>query len=246
MGHEAYGEIVEIGSKIEGYEVGDKIVWWCTMGAFADYVKINPKNVAIVKFDKIENENELPIFELLIATYRAVEAVNVIGKNILIIGMGPSGLIMTQLCLALGAKSVTGWDLNKKRLELAKEFGAIERENNFDIVIDAYGNDLTKENNTINLAVSKLKVSGELILYGHPINGRNINSHLIQSRSINIKTPINSIEEIRKLANKALVLYKEGKINIGRLVTRVIKFEEIKNYIENTDNDIKIIIEVNK
>ena len=50
FGHEAFGEITAVGRDVTDYKVGDRISWWFTMGAFAEYAVINPGKVAVVVF----------------------------------------------------------------------------------------------------------------------------------------------------------------------------------------------------
>lgn len=244
MGHEAYGEIVDIGSKVTNFKIGDNVCWWFCMGAFAEYVSVDTRNVAIIKTEGNINKLELPIMELVIAAYRIFDSLDVHDKHILIIGQGPAGLIISQLCLALGAKLVTAWELNENRKKISYQIGCNDYEGEFDTIIDAYGDDLSGDNNTINNAVMRTKKYGELVLFGHPINGRNLNSYLIQSRNIKILLPTNDIEKIKCMALDAKKLYMDKKINLKCLITRVISFEEILDSITNTYNDIKIIVDM--
>lgn len=244
MGHEAFGEIVRVGESVTQFHPGDKVVWWFSMGAFAEYAKVNVSEVAMVKLNGCESPQELPLLELLIAAYRAVAAVDVQNKHVLIIGMGPSGLLMTQLCRVLGADTVTAWEISEKRKQMATFFGAEDYDGEFDIVIDAYGDDLTQDKDTINQAMKRLKRFGTLVLYGHPIHGRTINSYLFQSRNIQIKAPVSDIHEIRMIAESALMLYQAGKINLKKMVSRVIAFEDIVEYIGNTDDEVKVVVEI--
>jgi len=246
FGHETFAEVIEVGRDVTGYAVGDWISWWFTMGAFSHYAVVIPGEVAVARLPKDISRLEAPIFELVIAAFRAVAVAGVAGKKVLIVGLGPSGLIMAQLCKALGAESVSGWDLYENRRELGKSFGCAVYDGLFDIVIDAYGDDLSADGQTENRAIRQLRDYGTLVLYGHPEHGRTMNSYLLQSKQICIKMPINDIKEIQKLADQAVLFYSEGKLELKRLVTDTVPLDGVIDALEllrkEPDKHIKIIV----
>jgi 2-desacetyl-2-hydroxyethyl bacteriochlorophyllide A dehydrogenase len=246
FGHEAFGEVAEVGRNVTGYAVGDYISWWFTMNAFTEYAVIAPDKVAVIRLPKDICRLEAPIFELAVAAYRAVSVADVEGKKVLIVGLGPSGLIMAQLCGALGAELVSGWDLYDNRNELGKVFGCGEHDGQYDVVIDAFGDDLSEDGKTIDRAIERLRDFGTLVLYGHPVHGRTMDSFLLQKKQIAVKMPVNDIKEIQKLADHSVRFYAEGKLRLKELVTKTAAFDEIAGAMDLLQKEpgkyIKIII----
>lgn len=149
FGHECTGEIVEVGSRVTGLNVGAhvsiethiacgscyqcrtarehlcqnvKIVGVDRAGAFAEYLAIPARNVWV-------NEKDLPweIATILEPFGNAVHAVQagdgVTGKTVLISGCGPIGMMSIAVAKAQGALSILASDVNEYRLNLAKQMG---------------------------------------------------------------------------------------------------------------------------
>lgn len=248
FGHEGCGRIVRAGEDTKGFQEGDRVVWWFTMGAFAEYVCVNPGTTAVIRIPDEVPDTEAPIFELVMAAFRAVAAAQPREKRVLIAGLGPSGLIMAQLCRCLGAAGVSGIDLYENRLNLGIRYGCEAVMGTYDVVIDAFGKDKEKEGQGLNRALELLKPGGRIVFYGHPVNGRVINSWLIQSRQLEMRIPSNEIEFVRELGNKAVKFYREGKLNLSGLVTDVIELNEVPEYLERLEKEpekhIKIIVRI--
>lgn len=252
FGHEAFGEIVEVGSKVKGYSEGDQISWWFTLGAFAQYVMIRPEETAVLKLPADMPREEAPIFELVIAASRAVYAADVAGKRVIIQGMGPSGLIMAQLCRSMGSMETAGIDLYESRRRLGRYYGCSELDDagGYDILIDAFGNEVYGQGADSNRMIGMLRDGGELILYGQPPEGRRLDSHLIQKKQIQIRLPSNDICRIRDMAKDCLEFYLAGELSLKELVTDIISFEEIPAALEELcrqpQKHIKMIVDMER
>ena len=148
IGHEFVGEIVEIGSNVHDFYIGDIVSaeghvvcgrcrnclagrrHLCSKtsgigvnrdGAFAQYIKVPVTNVW-------HCSPNIPL-EILScfdpfgnATHTALEF-NVLGEDVLITGAGPIGIMAAAICKHSGARYVVVTDLNPYRLELAKKMG---------------------------------------------------------------------------------------------------------------------------
>lgn len=252
FGHEAYGEILEVGCDAEGYCVGERISWWFTMGAFAQYAVVPVKDVAVVKLPKDTPKEIGPIFELVLAASRAVFAEDVVEKKVLIHGLGPSGLIMAQLCRNLGAAEVVGIDLYENRRRLGARFGCrLQPEGeDYAIIIDAYGDDAGADAPNINNILAYGKPQGMLMLYAQPSRGRMLDYRILQNKQLRVKVPTNDIPAIRVMGQRCLEFYREGKLDLQSLVTDVIGMEKIPQALhlvqEKPDEHIKIIIDMER
>ncbi len=151
FGHEISGVVEKIGKNVTHVKPGDKVVletgtydrfskaarngspeldnngpnFWETgpMG-FADYI-IVPRET-VVQFEKMSFEEASMIEPLGVALDMAYTADIQMNDDVLIIGLGPIGLMALQLAKLMGARNIYAAELSqsKKRLEIAEQFGA--------------------------------------------------------------------------------------------------------------------------
>ncbi|MFC2142993.1 alcohol dehydrogenase catalytic domain-containing protein [Candidatus Aenigmatarchaeota archaeon] len=149
QGHEMSGEIVEVGPGIEKFKIGDRVfvapkvgcqncktcsdghesicpnVKARMPGAFAEFVCI-PEELqkAVFSLPHDISYETATFIEPLACAIRAQKLAGVNEKDeILVIGSGISGLLHTKLAKNKGA-DVTAIDINEKKLEYARKFGA--------------------------------------------------------------------------------------------------------------------------
>ncbi len=148
IGHEFYGEVVEVGTEVTGIAVGDRasgeghiVCGRCrncragrrhvcihtvglgvnTDGAFADYVVLPASNVWLQP-ESIDPELGAIFDPLGNATHTALQW-PVVGEDVLITGVGPIGVLAAAIVRHAGAKHVVVTDLSDYRLELAQRVG---------------------------------------------------------------------------------------------------------------------------
>ena len=149
VGHEYSGEIVEIGSEVQGLAIGDRVsgeghitCGYCRNcragrrhlcrntvgvgvnrpGCFAEYLVIPAFN-AFKLPDSISDEVASILDPLGNATHTAL-AFNLVGEDVLITGAGPIGIMAAAIARFVGARHVVVTDVNDYRLELARKMGA--------------------------------------------------------------------------------------------------------------------------
>lgn len=149
IGHEFTGEIVRIGSDVEGLEVGMRVsgeghitcghcrncragrrnychnhrsVGVSRPGAFAEYLSLPAENVFPLP-DHIPDDVAAILDPLGNATHTAL-AFDVVGEDVLVTGAGPIGVMATAIVRHIGARFVVATDVNPFRLELAGSMGA--------------------------------------------------------------------------------------------------------------------------
>lgn len=149
VGHEFSGEIVELGSEVTGFKVGDRVsaeghitCGYCRNcrggrrhlcrntagvgvdrpGAFADFICVPAKNVFPLPQD-ISDDIASILDPLGNATHTAL-AFDLVGEDVLITGAGPIGIMAVAICRHVGARHVVITDVNEYRLDLAKSLGA--------------------------------------------------------------------------------------------------------------------------
>lgn len=149
VGHEFYGEIVEVGSEVKGLQIGQRVsgeghitCGFCRNcragkrhlcrntlgvgvnrpGSFAEYLAMPASNVLVMP-DNISGDQAAILDPFGNATHCAL-AFNVVGEDVLITGAGPIGIMAVAIVRHIGARHVVITDVNEYRLELARKMGA--------------------------------------------------------------------------------------------------------------------------
>jgi threonine 3-dehydrogenase len=160
LGHEFYGEVVELGEGVTSVRVGQRVsgeghvvcgrcrncragrrhlcihtlgIGVNRDGAFADYVVIPEPNVW-VQPDDLDPDLGAVFDPLGNATHTAL-SFPMAGEDVVITGAGPIGLMAAAIARHVGARHVVVSDVSPYRLDLAREAGA-------DLVVDAARTDL--------------------------------------------------------------------------------------------------------
>ena len=146
VGHEYSGRIVDMGSEVRGFTVGDRVsgeghitCGYCRNcragrrhlcrntvgvgvnrpGAFAQYLAI-PADNAFKLPDSITDDVASILDPFGNATHTAL-AFNMVGEDVLITGAGPIGIMAVAIARFVGARHVVVTDVNDYRLYLAKK-----------------------------------------------------------------------------------------------------------------------------
>ena len=149
IGHEFCGEIVECGSEVRGYTVGDRVsaeghitcgvcrncragrrhlcmntsgIGVNRNGAFAEFVSVPAFNVFKLP-DSIRDDMAAILDPLGNAAHTAL-SFDLVGEDVLITGAGPIGVMAVAIARYAGARHVVVTDVNDYRLDLARQMGA--------------------------------------------------------------------------------------------------------------------------
>lgn len=148
IGHEFCGTIVEVGDGVASSRIGEFVsseshiaCWKCRAcldgkahacsnttilgvdidGGFAPYVVIPEQNARLTSR---EIPPRLACFQDALGNaVHTVTSGPVLGRDILITGMGPIGLFAATVCKALGAKQVIATEVSPYRIDLAEKVG---------------------------------------------------------------------------------------------------------------------------
>lgn len=148
VGHEYVGEVVEVGSEVRGFAVGDRVsgeghitcghcrncragvrhlcrntigVGVNRQGAFADYLVIPAFNAFKIP-DNISDEMAA-VFDPFGNAVHTALSFDLVGEDVLITGAGPIGVMAAAVARHVGARHVVITDVNEYRLNLARQFG---------------------------------------------------------------------------------------------------------------------------
>jgi threonine 3-dehydrogenase len=149
VGHEYCGEVVEIGSEVSGFKIGDRVsgeghitCGYCRNcragrrhlcrntigvgvnrpGAFAEFVVIPAFNA--FKLPEAIDDEIASILDPLGNAVHTALAFDVVGEDVLITGAGPIGIMAVAIVRFIGARNVVITDVNDYRLDLARKMGA--------------------------------------------------------------------------------------------------------------------------
>jgi len=263
-GHEAVGKIVEKGKDVVGFDIGDRIVadvgvtcdhcFYCRRGqslmcekfaargvtsdgGFAEYI-VYPQS-KIYKIHNISDE-EATLLEPAACAVHGLDKLNPpVGTECLLLGAGPTGLILAQLLKLNGATKVV-LAANKgvkmdiaKQIHAADEYIELDRQNpepqwqklkddnpyGFNIVIEATGVE-----KIANEAINYVRRGGTLMIYGVYENKALVHwpPSKIFGDEINI---IGSFSQTFCFP-RAVAYLDSGKINVKGMVTDIFKLED--------------------
>ncbi|MCF7954834.1 MAG: L-threonine 3-dehydrogenase [Phycisphaerae bacterium] len=149
IGHEFVGHIVEMGSNVLDFKIGDRVSaeghvvcghcrnclagrrHLCNSpcgigvnrdGAFAEYISVPVTNTWYC--DKSISSDVISCFDPLGNAVHTALTYNLVGEDILITGAGPIGCMAVGVARQIGARHIVVTDINPDRLELAKKMGA--------------------------------------------------------------------------------------------------------------------------
>ena len=170
IGHEFSGEIVECGSEVKGFSVGDRVsaeghitcgvcrncragrrhlcinsigVGVHRPGAFAEYLSVPAFNV--FKLPNVITDDLAAILDPLGNATHTALSFDLVGEDVLITGAGPIGIMAVAIARYAGARHIVITDINDYRLALAKTMGATVTLNVTDGSLDDTMNDLGME-----------------------------------------------------------------------------------------------------
>jgi threonine 3-dehydrogenase len=280
MGHEVAGKVVETGDRVETVEKGDfvsaethipcghcyqcetgnqhicnnmEILGVHTDGVFADYAVV--EEVDIWKNDSAIPPEYASLQEPMGNAIDTIRAGDVAGKNVLITGAGPAGLISVAVARAFGATKVIVSEPNEYRRGIAKEMGADEvvnplEEDLEEIVNDstnAIGLDFVAEMSGNEMALRQsLKLitpGGKMGLLGLPDGEVSLDlTNDVIFKGINLVGVTG--REMFNTWHIAGRLLKEGRINLDPVITHTFPLEEFAKGMElmKSGNCGKIIL----
>ncbi len=152
LGHEAVGEVIEIGSKVTSFKIGDKVLlpfagplsgFTCGWGSYSEYgVVCDPEAYAANGTSKdskdfpecafaqtVVDESIDPVKAAMVITLREVlSSIKRFGvkenESVVVYGCGPVGLTFIKFMRLMGVNPIVAVDIVDEKLETAKSKGA--------------------------------------------------------------------------------------------------------------------------
>lgn len=265
MGHEASGEIAELGSEVINWQIGDRVTFdstiyplddWFTRkghynlsdnrkvlgvspldykkhGAFAEFVSV-PAHILYKIPDTVSFEQAAMVEPVAVAAH----AVNIskipVGSSAVVVGVGMIGVFLVKLLQIAGASPIIAVDLDEKKLELAKAFGADYTFKSSDINLQTKISDCTKNrgadfgfeavgiSETVNICVNSLRKGGTAVLVGNLKPEVSVPLQKIVTTELSLlgSCAINGEYEM------VLDLLASGKIDVDKMISAVAPLSE--------------------
>ena len=261
LGHEVSGVIDLIGKNVVGIKIGDKVTCRYVWGAFAEYIVCKPFNVKVLPLDF--PMLEISPIEVLPGILHAAELGKIDqSKNVLIMGQGVSGLIMTQIVAQHSPKNLAVTDINPKKLQLAQKYGATHTywlpdkdaqtmdfagadfSDGFDVVIPC----LLEGDGMID-AIECSNICAKIIMYGcigvcnKPIDFFKVHRKRLEIYATEPRRDI----DMRRFFQEGIQMVMDGMVNTGEMITDILPLSEIDKAFalrnNSPDSTIHVVID---
>ncbi len=264
LGHECSGEIVEIGSKVKGFRIGDRISFGSKMGemdggGFSEYSRVYPEKMnSITKLADNLSYEEGALLEPLYGVLGGMRSLDLKpGDTVVVLGLGPIGLLYVQAAKIGMASAIIGIGHHENRIQKARELGA-------DFVINSLKEDMVKsvlkkfgevdkivdttgsKAEIIDQGIKILKPGGKYLIHGHAMGKTSFMPMYLSGKGIVMSGIFpGHFKSMMVLGNK---LVSQGLINLKTLITHRITLSEVEKGIlmckEKPDEVIKIIVDM--
>lgn len=246
LGHEVAGIIDKIGPNVMGVKVGDKVTCRYVWGAFAEFIVCKPFNVKVLPTNF--PMEEISLIEILPGIIHAAELAKIDQtKNVLIMGQGVSGLVLTQVVSMFSPKNLVVTDLYDKKLRLAEKYGATHTyklpnkdastmetvgkdfPDGFDIVIPC----LLEGDGMVD-AVDCCSTGAKIVMYGcigichKPMDFFKVHRKRLEIYSTEPRRDI----DMRRFFQEGIQMVMDGLVNTREIVTHHIPLTEIDKAFE--------------
>jgi len=272
LGHEVSGTIEKVADDITDYKRGDRVVAHhhvpcyqcadCYSGnftlcpefkrtnidpcGFAEYFCVPAYNVArgaVVPLPPELSFEEGAMIEPTACCIRAIRRANVRKRdNVLVVGLGPTGLTQIQLLRQATTGKIFGSDIIEARLRRGKKLGADETFNALTEDVPAQvrkvareGVDLavvsTGNEKALNQAFSSVMRGGRILLFGAPSQGASylLNVSDLFSRQMTILSSYSCVEAEM---HEAIKLAVEKRLDLVSLVSNRFKLRDAEKAME--------------
>jgi L-iditol 2-dehydrogenase len=285
LGHEISGEVVETGEGVRDYKPGDRIsashhvpcntCHYCLNdhhtvcetlrktnfypGGFSEYLKLPSINVerGVYLLPDDVSFGDATFIEPLACVYRGQRIAGIgIGKSVLVIGSGISGLLHIQLAKALGASLVIATDLSRYRLDFAESLGADEA-----VSADEDSSAVFRKRNRGRLADIVIVTAGSRAAIQQAFRsverGGTILFFAPAGEGVSVELPVNDLfwrNEVTITSSyaanynehmKALELIRQKKVDVSAMITHTLELSDTARgfqLVEDARESIKVII----
>jgi 2-desacetyl-2-hydroxyethyl bacteriochlorophyllide A dehydrogenase len=240
IGHEVAGEVINVGSKVKDFKIGDRVAVWIDSNGYSEEVVAGADRIFKIS-SNISFEEALA--EPIGCTTNGILKTNIqLGDKVALVGTGFMGLLLIQQIKLQGASLIVAVDLRDDMLEIASQLGADatinpSKENVIDRINELTDNkkvdvsfEIGGNQSTLNLAADICRMEGKLVIFGYHPGERKINDlgywnwmafNIVNAHFRNIHTILHG-------SALGIELLNEGKINMKKLVTHTFPLDRIE------------------
>lgn len=219
----------------------------CNGGA-AEYVKAPLNKIHLVP-DSLSDEQSALIEPVSVGIHVVKTSKIQFGDNVLIIGSGPIGLLVAQVCKFAGAKKISIMEINDFRKEICKNMGfeVLENEKNIENIDYRYdiGYEVSGSEAGIQKLMEMVRPGGKIIIVGLFKNPIPIQLSSVLFKELEIKgSRVYSSMDFKL----AIELLDKGMINTKLLLTNIVKLEDFAYGVElaSKKEAMKVIVDARK
>jgi len=285
LGHEVSGTVEKVADNVTEHKPGERVVAHhhvpcyqcpdCSNGnytlcnefkktnidpcGFTEYFRVPQYNVsrgAVIPLPPELSFQEGAMIEPASCCIRAIRRANIKqGDNILVVGLGPTGLTQIQLLRNATTAKIIGSDIVEARLRLGKKLGADETINALEEDVQAHIGNITKDGvdlaivstgneNALSQAFGSVRKGGRILLFGAPSHGASypLNVSELFSRQITLLSSYSCVEAEME---EAIRLISEKRLDLKSLITDRFKIrdaEKAMEFAKTSKTAIKTII----
>lgn len=274
LGHEAGGTVVAVGPGVAPDRVGQRVSiepqtpdpasaetrrgqynlcphmrFFATPpvdGALCDYVVIGASFAHPIP-DTMSDEAAALCEPLSVGIASIGKAAVTGGSRVLIAGAGPIGIVAAQVARAYGATTIVVTDLDPRRRELARAFGATDvldprTDDVSDLGVDAFV-DASGAPSAVRAGLAALRPGGRAVLVGLGAPNMELPVALVQNREL-------VLTGVFRYANTwpaAIALLDSGRVELDAMVTARYPLEQTAEALDSdrVPGNMKSIVEVN-
>lgn len=249
LGHEVSGVIDKLGANVRGLEVGARVTCRYVWGAFAEYIVCKPFNIHTVP-DHLDDRDISPI-EVLPGVLNAAEMANVsLHTDVLIMGQGVSGLVLTQVLSMLSPRNLVVTDLQDHKLALARKYGATHtfkipdpQTPTMDVIGEHFPDGLEVvipallDGDGMVDAMEAAAFGGRIILYGcigvckKPFDWLKVHRKRLTIAATEPRRDI----DMRRYFDESIRLVEQGLVNLSEMITHTYPLDEIAEAFAHRD-----------
>lgn len=254
LGHEVSGVVDQIGEGVTGVRIGDRATCIEGWGAMAEYVVTTPSNTLV--FDDRIDLADGCLLEVLPGVAMAAWDTGVErGSDVLVVGQGLSGLLITALAAIHGCRSLTVVDPSSTKVALAGELGATEswvgrlqdvagelgdaHPGGFDVAIAATPMCVVDD------LVPLMRPRSRVVTYGGLEQEASIDVMALHRRSVSLIKEgemVNGVRQARARWHEAMQLIADGLVPLRRLRTHDLPMAEAETALRlRADPDTEAI-----
>jgi L-iditol 2-dehydrogenase len=285
LGHEVSGIIEKVADDISDHKLGDRVVAHhhvpcykcrdCSNGnytlcndfkrtnidpcGFAEYFRVPQYNVARGAAIPLPPElsfEEGAMVEPTACCIRAIRRANVQpSENVLVVGLGPTGLTQIQILRLASTGKIFGTDIIDARLKHGKKLGADETINALTEDVPAHVREIAKDGVDLALvstgnekalkqAFSSVRKGGRILLFGAPSHGATYQLDVSELFSRQI-TLLSSYSCVEAEMEEAIRLVSEKRLDLNSLISDRFKLRDVGKAMEfarTSKTGIKTII----